>query len=96
VSFHERTKVFRKVSAVAIDVSQILTRVPVDALASATGRCRRTVLNWQNKVTEPSASDLVSAMSEFDDVFNEVVRRLGKQTMTPDQIDRLRDVLNNL
>lgn len=83
-------------SDVAEDIPRILLRVPIDGLAAATGRCRRTVTNWLNGSTAPSAADLIMAMSHYDDVTNEILKLAGKRSLTDDQINKLRRVLEDL
>jgi plasmid maintenance system antidote protein VapI len=83
------------VSDVAEELPRALMRVPLDDLAAATGRCRRTVSNWFDGKTNISGPDLIAAMSQFDDVTNEVLRLAGKRALTAAQIERLKKVLED-
>lgn len=90
---------FRKLpsmTASVIELPRILARVPSQQLARATGRSPRTISNWLNGATTPSAPDLIAVMASFDDITNEVLALAGKRALTPDQIDKLRKVLNDL
>jgi len=59
-------------TAFAAEIPRILCRVPDYQLAAVTGRCKATVRNWLNGKTEPSASDLLAAIHNFDVVAKDI------------------------
>jgi hypothetical protein len=83
-------------AVVATELPRILSRVPIDALAAATKRCRATVRNWLEARTAPSAVDLVSIFSEFPDLIREVAELSGHRVVTEAQLDAAREALKLL
>lgn len=66
-------------TALALELPRVLTRIPLDAMATVTGRCKRTCSNWIDGVTSPSAPDLIALMTHFDEVTDDVLRLSQRQ-----------------
>lgn len=66
-------------SALALELPRDLTRIPLDAMATVTGRCKRTCRNWIDGITTPNAPDLILLMKEFDQVTDDVLRLSSRQ-----------------
>lgn len=66
-------------SALALELPRVLTRIPLDVMATVTGRCKRTCRNWIDGITTPSAPDLILLMKELDDVTDQVLILADRQ-----------------
>lgn len=82
-------------SALALELPRLLTRIPLDAMATATGRCKRTCRNWIDGITTPNAPDLILLMKEFDQVTDDVLRLSARQRggLTEVEKRKLREII---
>jgi hypothetical protein len=86
VSVLNRDKSVRIMTAIAMELPRILARVPVEALAAATGRCKRSALRWISGESQPSAADLIAAIQNFDEIAIEIDQLAGRKRATDSQV----------
>lgn len=84
-------------TALAVELPRILTRIPLDAMATVTGRCERTCRNWIDGITTPNAPDLITLMTHFDEVADDVLRLSARQQggLTEVQKRKLREIIGD-
>lgn len=79
-------------------IAATLCRIPNARISipAAIGVSPRTVENWLSGATQPTATNLVALMREFDHVTDDVLRMAGKRTMTDAQIEAAKKALRLL
>lgn len=85
-------------TALAVEFPRVLTRIPLDAMATVTGRCKRTCRNWIDGITTPSAPDLILLMKNFEEVTDDVLRLSDRQPqgLTHEQRRKVQEALEAL
>lgn len=91
---HRRKRV--SMTAIAMELTRIISREREWRLARATGKCTRTARNWLDGKTHPSAPDLVNILAEFPHLISEVVEFAGQKVVTQSQYDAAKQALKIL
>lgn len=98
MSYRLQRKFLNETMSVAVALSQAFLRIPdaQRAIPTRLGVTPQTSTNYLEGRTMPSAENLIRAMAEFDEVFNEVMRLAGKRVLSANQIEGLKRALNDL
>ena len=78
-----------RMTALAAELPRIFSRVPAEQLARACGKTLRSVNRWIEGHTQPSASDLMVAIQNFDVIASEVDALTGRRKVTEQQREQI-------